>query len=167
MSVIYLIGFMGTGKTTVGKELAEKLHYSFYDSDQTVVERTGKSIMELFEGVGEAGFRKLEQEALQSLPTENCIVATGGGIILKEENCQYMKKTGRVIWLDASPKEISKRLATDSSRPLLSSNKTEQIEQLYRNRVELYKQAADSRIITDGKTVNEIIQEILTNFVKI
>ena len=162
MSVIYLIGFMGAGKTTVGKELAEKLHYSFYDSDKTVEERAGKSITELFEEVGEPGFRKLEQDALQSLPTENCIVATGGGIILKEENRVYMNKTGHVIWLDASPEEIGKRLATDSSRPLLSSNKMEQIERLYYNRVSLYKQAANSHIVTDGKTVDEVLQGILS-----
>ena len=167
MSVIYLIGFMGTGKTTVGTELAKQLHYSFYDSDQRVVERTGKSITELFEELGEDGFRKLEQEALQSLPIEKGIIATGGGIILKEENRLYMKKTGYVIWLDASPEEIGKRLESDSSRPLLSRDKTNQIKQLYYSRVDLYNHAADSRIVTDGKTVDEIIKEILTKTIKV
>ena len=167
MSVIYLIGFMGVGKTSVGLELAKKLHYSFYDSDQTVVERTGKSISELFDEMGEVGFRELEQQALQSLPTENCIIATGGGIILKSENRQYMKKNGHVIWLDASPTEIGKRLENDSSRPLLSHNKNEQIEKLYRSRTDLYKQASDFHIETDGKLVTEIIEEILIKNLKI
>ena len=166
MSVIYLVGFMGVGKTTVGLELAEKLHYSFYDSDQTVVEQTGKSIAELFDEMGEAGFRELEQKALQSLPTEKCIIATGGGIILKDENRKYMKETGHVIWLDASPAEISKRLEADSSRPLLSKNKNEQIERLYASRADLYKQAADFHIETEGKTVTEIINEILLKELK-
>jgi shikimate kinase len=161
MTVIYLIGFMGAGKTTVGMGLAEKLRYSFYDSDQTVVEMTGKSIPQLFDEVGEKGFRDLEQKALQSLPNENCIIATGGGMILRETNREYMNENGTVIWLDASPAEIMRRLENDSSRPLLTSNKNEQIEQLYQKRMDLYKQASEFQVRTDGKTATDIIEEIL------
>ena len=161
MAVIYLIGFMGTGKTTVGMELAAKLGYSFHDSDQAVMDTTGKSISEIFAEVGENGFRSLEQQILQSLPTEKCIIATGGGIILKAANRKYMMENGTVIWLDATPTEISRRLETDSSRPLLSGNKKEQIQSLYRQRADLYKQAAHFRINTDDKSISEIIDEIL------
>ncbi|QFK72175.1 shikimate kinase [Pradoshia sp. D12] len=161
MKAIYLIGFMGAGKTTVGRALAEKMQCPFYDSDQTVVERTGRSIPQLFDEVGEDGFRDLEQQALQSLPIENCIIATGGGIILREDNRKYMKGKGTVIWLHANPTEIIKRLETDSSRPLLSGNKEEQIVQLYQKRVDLYKLAADLQIHTDRKTKMEITEEIL------
>lgn len=161
MTVIYLIGFMGAGKTTVGMRIAEKLHYPFYDSDQTVVEITGKSIPQLFDEVGEEGFRDIEQKALQSLPTENCIIATGGGMILREINREYMNENGTVIWLDASPAEIMKRLENDSSRPLLISNKNKQIEQLYQKRMDLYKQASEFQVRTDGKTTTDIIEEIL------
>lgn len=161
MPVIYLIGFMGTGKTTVGMALAEKLGYRFFDSDQKVVESSGKSIPQLFDEIGEDGFRDLEQEALQSLPPEDSIIATGGGIILREFNRTYMNENGTVIWLDASPTEIMKRLETDASRPLLSGNKNKQIVQLYQKRIELYKQAADFQIQTDGKTKSEVTNEIL------
>ncbi len=161
MNAIYLIGFMGAGKTTVGMALAEKMRFPFYDSDQTVVERTGKSISELFDEMGEEGFRDLEQQALQSLPNENCVIATGGGIILREENREYMKKSGTVIWLQANPKEIIKRLENDSSRPLLSGNKEEQIVQLYQKRVDLYLLASNLQVHTDGKTEIAITDEIL------
>ena len=161
MTAIYLIGFMGTGKTTVGMELAAKLGYSFHDSDQAVMDRAGKSISEIFAEVGENGFRILEQQELQSLPTEQCVIATGGGMILREGNRKYMMENGTVIWLDATPTEIIRRLETDSSRPLLSGNKNEQIQDLYRQRADLYKQAADFRIHTDEKSISEIIDEIL------
>ena len=161
MTAIYLIGFMGTGKTTVGMELAEKLGYSFHDSDQVVMDRTGKSISEIFAEVGENGFRSLEQQILQSLPTEKCIIATGGGIILKTANRKYMMENGTVIWLDATPTEIIRRLETDSSRPLLSGNKNEQIQSLYRQRADLYKQAANFRVNTEDKSISEIIDEII------
>lgn len=161
MKAIYLIGFMGAGKTTVGRALAEKMQCPFYDSDQTVAERTGRSIPQLFDEVGEDGFRDLEQQALQSLPTENCIIATGGGIILREDNRKYMKEKGTVIWLHANPTEIIKRLETDSSRPLLSGNKEKQIVQLYQKRLDLYNLAADLQIHTDRKTKMEITEEIL------
>jgi shikimate kinase len=161
MKAIYLIGFMGAGKTTVGMALAEKMRFPFYDSDQVVAERTGRSIPQLFDEVGEDGFRDLEQQALQSLPVENSIIATGGGIILREDNRNYMKENGTVIWLHANPTEIIKRLETDSSRPLLSGNKEEQIVQLYQKRVDLYKLAADLLVHTDGKTKMEITDEIV------
>lgn len=152
---------MGSGKTTTGMALAGKLDCSFYDSDQRVVECTGKSIPQLFDEVGEEGFREIEQQALQSLPIENSIIATGGGIILRESNRKYMNENGTVIWLDASPAEIMKRLETDSSRPLLNNDKNEQIERLYQKRVNLYKQASEFHLLTDGKTTLDIIDEIL------
>lgn len=162
MSVIYLIGFMGTGKTTTGRMLAHELQYTFYDMDEVVVDMASQSISDLFAEYGEDGFREFETKALQSLPLEKSVIATGGGAILREENRNYMKENGRVVWLDASPSEILKRVKEDTSRPLLAQDKKRAIESLYEKRENTYKQAADFKVATDGKNTEEIVGEIRT-----
>ncbi|WP_075982287.1 shikimate kinase [Bacillus massilinigeriensis] len=160
MKPLYLIGFMGSGKSTVGKALGERWKLAVYDTDDEIVKKENKSINQIFEQIGEAGFRKLETEMLSSLPISDCIIMTGGGIILKEENIEIMKENGVVILLEATIDEILKRLEKDETRPLLKGEKKQNAMELFENRKAQYLAAADMTIQTTSKSVEEIIQEI-------
>ncbi|RYG74678.1 shikimate kinase [Lentibacillus lipolyticus] len=158
MKTIYLIGFMGTGKSTVGKTLSDKLTIPFLDTDQMVVETYGP-IATLFQEQGEKTFRMYETEMLKHTPDSNHVVSTGGGIVEKKENVNFMKHHGTVIHLNASLKEIASRLGDDPDRPLWGTNYREKVR-LYNHRKALYTEAADATILTDGKSVQEIVEEI-------
>ena len=160
MKAIYLVGFMGAGKTTVAKELAAEFSRTAYDTDQEIEKATGMSVKEIFAAKGETGFRALESDVLKEIPTGNVIVATGGGIVLAEQNRRLMKEQGTVIFLYADPLEILKRLEGDHSRPLLQNNKLEVAKSLYSNRLPLYRQSAHFEIDTTSKTVMDIIADI-------
>ena len=163
MRAIYLIGFMGTGKTLIGKALGNRLKVPVIDCDEAIVTYAGKSIPRIFELAGEQGFRDMEHQTLKLLPVLDHIIATGGGIVLRDENRVHMKENGIVVWLEASTEEILKRLESDQSRPLLAvGNKAERIQILYDARKELYECTADIRIDTTGKSPDEIVNEILT-----
>ncbi|SHF60598.1 shikimate kinase [Ornithinibacillus halophilus] len=158
MKTIYLIGFMGSGKTTVGKALHELLQLPFVDTDQWIEEITGDSIPNIFQLSGEEAFRLLELQAIQEL--SKAIIATGGGIVEKEDNIEMMKQKGIIIYLKTSLKEISQRLQNDNSRPLWQTS-ISQREQLYQKRCHLYEKYADKTISTDEKTSYQIAQEIV------
>jgi shikimate kinase len=160
MKSIYLIGFMGAGKTTVGKSMGAKWNWPVFDTDEEIVQKTKKSIHQIFEENGEEAFRLLETEILKELPVSRSIITTGGGIVLKDENRKWMKKNGIVVFLYAEPEEIFRRLENDNSRPLLKNNKKAAIKELFQSRLPLYKKAADFTIDTTGKEMNEIIKEI-------
>jgi shikimate kinase len=160
MKTIFLTGFMGAGKTSVGKELAALLNLPVIDTDQLIEQKAGKSINEIFAVEGEAAFRKYERELLRTLPREGVIVTTGGGIVIQKENRDWMKKNGVVIYLHCEPEEILQRLANDTSRPLLKNNKQEQIKQLLAERLAYYKEA-DFIVDTTNKNIKEIAQEIV------
>ncbi len=163
MKAIYLIGFMGTGKTIISKALGERLKVEVTDCDEAIVEYAGKTIPRIFELDGEQGFRDFEHETLIQLPAENHVIATGGGAVLREENRAHMKEHGIVIWLEASTEEILKRLETDQTRPLLAGgNKAQRIQNLYDARKELYERTADIRIDTTVKSADEIALEMLS-----
>lgn len=163
MKAIYLIGFMGTGKTTIGKALGKQLKVQVTDCDDAVVENAGKSIPSIFEEEGEQGFRDMEQQTLMQLPSDNHVIATGGGVVLRSENRAHMKRNGIIVWLEASTDEILKRLESDQTRPLLAGgNKAERIQVLYDARKDLYEMTADIRIDTTGKRPDEIIGEIMS-----
>ncbi|MEW8986999.1 MAG: shikimate kinase, partial [Bacillus sp. (in: firmicutes)] len=117
MQAIYLIGLMGAGKTTVGKELAAELGISVVDMDAEIVKQQGTTINDIFAEKGESFFRSLEAKLIKELPQENVIITTGGGIILNEANQEWMKEHGFVVYLDANPDEILERLQNDQSRP--------------------------------------------------
>jgi shikimate kinase len=161
MKSIYLIGFMGSGKTTIGKALSLSLNLPVMDSDEEVSRLTGKTIVEIFEGEGEVGFRTLETKCLRNLPVENFIITTGGGIVLKEENRQWMRENGKVVLLDASPEEILKRLEGDKTRPLLIGEKETKVVKILSERMPLYLDAADLIIETTDKSVETIIEELM------
>ncbi|HYK72376.1 MAG TPA: shikimate kinase [Pseudoneobacillus sp.] len=160
MKAIYLIGFMGSGKTTVGRALAKRLQLPVIDTDEEITKFTGKTISEIFKVEGESHFRILEAEMVRRLPVVNSIITTGGGIILREENRKWMKENGEVVFLYASPEETLQRLEGDQTRPLLLENKKASITNMIKERLPLYLEATNIKIDTTGKSINVIVQEI-------
>jgi len=163
MNNIYLIGFMGSGKTTVGKELAAKLNRDLIDMDYEIEQKQGITISEIFESQGELAFRDMETKLLEDIKTlENKIVSTGGGVILKEENCESMRKGGKVVYLHASEEQLITFLKHDKKRPLLQGdNYQEKISSLLASREKLYLEASDIMIQATGKSIQEIVIEIM------
>jgi len=142
---VYLIGPMGSGKTTIGQRLAKKLNLEFVDSDHELEEQTGASVSLIFDVEGEEGFRRRETGMLRKLTARrNVLIATGGGAILKEENRKLLRKSGLVVYLRTSVSQQIKRLSRDKSRPLLQSgNREEKLANLARERNPLYEELAD------------------------
>ncbi|QKY69317.1 shikimate kinase [Lentibacillus sp. CBA3610] len=159
MKTLYLIGFMGSGKSTVGKLLHQQLGVSHLDTDQMVVEKYGE-IASIFQREGEKQFRNYETDMLTQIPESDYIVSTGGGIVEREENTLFMKNNGRIIHLNASFAEIEHRLGTDSKRPLWGKDRSEKF-QLFQARNERYGELADITMETDGKSPQDIAAEIL------
>jgi shikimate kinase len=117
---IFLIGFMGAGKTTVGRELARVLEYDFFDLDELIAKRVGKSVQQIFAELGEEEFRRLENEAIRSCEElTRAVVALGGGAYGSEENRAWLREFGRTVWLDCPLEICLRRLSGDKSRPLL------------------------------------------------
>lgn len=167
MKNIILIGFMGSGKTTIGKALEEKTDMTFVDTDELIEAYEGCKISEIFADKGEAYFRRLENETLKELleSTDNKVISTGGGIITNQDNIPLLKQLGKVYYLKIKPETVVKRLEGDKTRPLLmGENKLVKVEQLMSGRKELYEMAADKTIDTDYLSVNEIVDIILENF---
>ena len=158
---IYLIGMMGTGKSTVGELLTKKLDYPFVDLDKNIEKYAGKSITKIFENDGEENFRILESEQLRFY--SNSVIACGGGIIMREENRTFMKENGKAILLTASPSKLAKRLIQSNSRPLLAGkkNKEKLLKNIWLKRRLHYLNTADYTIETGHKTHEEITNEIL------
>lgn len=160
---IFLIGFMGTGKSAVSKELAKLMNLKVLDTDALIVEAGGESITEIFEQKGEVYFRQLETQVLEEISGfEKSIISCGGGLPLKIENQELMKKAGKVILLTASAENIYKRVKEDNQRPLLKDNMNEEyIEGLMGKRQAAYETAADIIVETDNKNIVEICEEIV------
>ncbi len=159
---IVLTGFMGSGKTEIGKRLARRLGYTFIDTDQLIEEKTGKSISEIFDKDGELFFRDTETQTLEKLTGINgYVISTGGGIVTREVNILHLKKIGFIIWLRASPETVYKRISAETHRPLLKvDNPLEQIKKLISQREQFYSKA-DFTIDTDLLDVDEIIDIII------
>jgi shikimate kinase len=161
---IVLIGPMGSGKTTVGRSLSKKLGIDFYDSDHEITDKTGVSIDHIFDVEGEEGFRKRESDVLKDLCSQdNIIIATGGGAVISEENRIEISKTGSVIYLLSSVDQILRRTSKSKTRPLLenSKNKRKTISDIINARDPLYREIATITVDTNGKKLNEVINEIL------
>lgn len=141
---IFLIGLMGAGKTTLGRQLAAHLQRDFYDSDQVICERTGVSIPTIFELEGEAGFRSRERTIIDELTQlNNIILATGGGAILQPQNHSALRHRGYVVYLKARPDILLARTRCDKNRPLLQvADPLARLNQLYAERDPLYHSAA-------------------------
>ena len=157
---IYLIGMMGSGKSTVGKTLSEKMHKPFIDLDSEIEKATGENISEIFDIDGEEQFRKMETKQLKQY--SESIVACGGGIVLKDENREFINENGFTILLTASMEELSHRLSDSGNRPLLADDNTEEaLTKLWLERQLHYLNTADFTIETDGKNPKQLTEEIL------
>jgi len=162
---IALIGFMGTGKSSVGRMLAEELHFHFLDTDELIVSRAGKSIAAIFAADGEAAFRKLERGVVEELATrKRTIVSTGGGLGANAENLANLKTHALTVCLWASPEKIWERVRGQSHRPLLQDpNPLAKIRQLLAERGPTYKQA-DVLLNTELRSLREVTQQVLHQF---
>lgn len=147
---IFLTGMMGSGKTTMGLELARQLGAAFVDLDEEIVRREGTSIPEIFEKQGEAGFRACETRALKAVcQTMPCVVATGGGVVLHDENVSLMREAGVIVLLDR-PLENMIRDVSETGRPNLAGGKEERMRTLYAQREERYRATCDVAFDNSG-----------------
>jgi shikimate kinase len=163
MKNIFLIGFMGAGKSTVARHLQKRLKMNLAEMDERIEKEQGMTIPEIFEKYGESRFRDLESELILTIGKEgNTIVSCGGGVVVRPENIEYMKKNGRVFYLKTSPETVYNRVKDSTNRPILNGNmNVEYIAGLMEKRRALYEGAADVTITTDGKSVDEITDEII------
>ncbi len=164
MKHVILIGFMGSGKSTVGFRLSYKLKKCLIDTDKLIEEREKMSISEMFAAKGESYFRQKETECLNSLFHElgSRVISLGGGTPMREENREIIKQLGKVIYLQASPDTIYQRVKHDTSRPLLQcENPKGRIEALLAERNPIYEGVADIIIHVDGKEMKDVVQEIV------
>jgi len=165
---LYLIGMMGSGKTTVGKVLAEMLGYRFFDTDAVIEQLAQQQIGQIFTNSGEAAFRQLETQVLAELSAyRRLAIATGGGIVLDRQNWSHLKH-GLIVWLDASVEEICDRLQGDASRPLLQgADPRQRLSALLKERRPLYAQADLQVSIDAGETPEAIALRILAEVPKV
>ena len=159
---LYITGFMGTGKTVVGRKLAKKLDRIFIDMDKAIQDRQGRSIEDIFKIKGEYYFRELETNLLKEIiQRDDLVVATGGGTLLTRKNVHLANKGGTIICLSANPMVIFNRLKEDNKRPLLlKKNKLEEIKNLLKKRNEYYNQLT-WQVDTSELSVEEVADEII------
>lgn len=153
---------MGSGKSTIGHLLANRLHREFFDSDFFIEEKTGVDIPRIFDIEGEEGFRERETNALKELTTKsNLVLATGGGSVMRKEN-RSLLQTGYIIFLDTSVNQQLERLKHDKKRPLIQTeNPRERLEALLQERKPVYLELADLHIKTDRKFARKVTSEII------
>jgi shikimate kinase len=159
---IFLIGPMGAGKSTVGRQLAENLSFEFRDSDQEIQRRTGVDIPTIFEFEGEEGFRARERQVIEELSQQDGIVlATGGGAVLRADNRQDLAARGVVIYLHCSPEQQYARTSRDRNRPLLATDDPlGRLRELMAERDPLYRQVADMVVSTEKRGTSSVVKEI-------
>lgn len=164
---IILIGFMGSGKTTIGKMLAEQLNLPFIDLDAKIEESAQQSIPQIFKTFGEQGFRKLEFKQLSAHMSTPQIIATGGGIIEYENSFNLLKQhVESVVWLDAPFEVLHERIENDENRPNAHNKSFSNLKNLYLSRISRYNEIAFIKVNTDNKSseiLNEIYQALLAN----
>ncbi len=160
---IIFIGFMGAGKTTVGRAAAKALDRRFLDTDRLIEEKAGMTISRMFETLGEAAFREEETRMLMELLNEKgpAVISVGGGLPLRRENRRLLRMLGNVVYLRVRPDTVWKRLDGDATRPLLQGkDAVERVKSLLGDRGPLYEAAARLVVDVDGKTVGQIIREV-------
>ncbi|MEW6739572.1 MAG: shikimate kinase [Nitrospirota bacterium] len=162
MKNIVLTGFMGTGKTEVGRILSRKLGYVLVDADTEIEKEQGITITEIFKQYGEPKFREIESNVIKRLSEiKNAVISTGGGAVLRQENMDNLRKNGVIICLTASPETILKRTGNNNDRPLLQvDNPLQRIKELLEFRKPYYEKA-DIMIDTEGKSPIEVAEEII------
>lgn len=156
---IVLCGFMGSGKTTIGRKLARTLQYQFIDMDDYLEQREGKKISDIFAEIGEAGFRDIETACAHEVAEKTgCVIALGGGAVLRDENVALYKKNGLLIHLNTPFFRIVQNLSRDTSRPLLQGDKEKQTRRLYNQRKSIYLECADRSV--SGTRISEIVDAV-------
>ncbi len=162
---IVLIGMPGSGKTTLGRIIAEKLGFAFYDSDKVIESTTQKTVSKIFDEHGESYFRDLETKTLTSLSAlDNAVISTGGGVVERPENIDILKKSGTVLFINRPLEDIMENINT-SHRPLLKDGK-DKLKELYNRRINLYKEGCHIEILNSGSiddTVEKITNEVKKN----
>jgi shikimate kinase len=161
---IFLVGMMGSGKTTLGRALGQRTGLEFVDTDRVLVERTGVPVATIFEIEGEDGFRRRESDVLVELAyRQGCVVATGGGAVLAEENRRVMRGAGTVIYLRARLESLWERTRHDTSRPLLATpDPRATLAQILEKRDPLYRDAAHLIVETGSQSAATLVNRVLS-----
>lgn len=159
---VILVGMMGSGKSTVGKLVADRTGREFIDLDAMIEKRAGKKIVDIFEEAGEEGFRDLETETLEDVASAtHAVIATGGGVVIRPENRRILQDLGIVVWLDAPPEELLRRIGDDESRPMLhGQNPLKRLERLLSDRRGFYADASHIHLDTTELTPDEIADRV-------
>jgi shikimate kinase len=160
---VALVGLPGSGKTAVGRRLAQRLQWAFVDSDQLIEERIGCSIREFFEREGEARFREIEAQVIgEQGRGEPCVLSTGGGAVLREDNRQQLRDSFHVVYLRSSPEDLYRRLRHDVKRPLLQvADPLGRLRELYAARDPLYREVAHDSVETGRPSIQSLVDLIL------
>lgn len=160
---IFLIGFMGAGKSTIAKELQKRLGFGLVEMDARIVEEQGMSINDIFSQFGEERFRDIESQLILDLGHEEAsIVSCGGGVVVRSRNTEFMKQSGKVVYLTASPETVFQRVRYSTDRPILNGNmNVEYIKGLMEKRQAFYEDAADLMVATDNRSQQDICDEII------
>jgi len=160
---IFLIGMMGAGKTTVGRLLARRLRLRFVDSDHEIERRCGVKIPVIFEIEGEAGFREREAQAIEALTAlKGIVLATGGGVVMREENRRHLAQGGTVVYLRARPEDLYERVRNDRNRPMLAGgDPLARLRELHAQRDPLYLEVADVVVDTGAQSVQTLARQLL------
>ena len=164
---LVLVGLMGSGKSTVARRLSQRLHHAMVDLDAVVEAQAGCTIAELFARHGEGAFRDMESQVLaaQLASPEPSVIATGGGAVVREDNRRALAETDhvRVVWLDARPEDLARRVgASAATRPLLADDPRGVLERLDRERRPLYREVANHRVDTAGRSLDEVADAVDT-----
>ncbi len=161
---LVLVGLMGSGKTTVGRILAERLHRPFHDSDAMIEAQTGRTVRDIWAADGEAAFRAVETQVLNEAlddPTPS-VIAAAGGVVLRDENRAVLRNgRSRVVWLCADPSHLVDRVRSGGHRPLLDNDPEATLRQMFADREELYRDVAHAIVRTDGRSVFEVVEAVL------
>ncbi|WP_457664865.1 shikimate kinase AroK [Thiolapillus sp.] len=165
-SRIFLVGPMGAGKTTIGRQLAQSLGLEFEDTDQEIQRRTGVDIPTIFEYEGEDGFRKREMKAIADMvEQDNVVLATGGGAVTQPENRRLLAARGYVIYLSCSPEQQYERTYKDKNRPLLQTeDPLEMLKALNAERDPEYREISDLVVSTEGRSAQAVVKEVMRHF---
>ena len=163
MRLVTLVGLPGAGKSTIGRQLARKRGLPFFDSDLVIEERLGETIRTFFAREGEAAFRDLEEQVIDELTLQGrCVLATGGGAVLRGRNRQHMRERGAVVYLRASPEQLMRRLRNDTKRPLLQvADPMARLQDLYEEREPLYKEVADFTFDACGTSPALLVSRVM------
>jgi shikimate kinase len=159
---VFLVGPMGAGKTTIGRQLASALGFTFEDSDQVIQQRTGVDIPTIFEFEGEEGFRQRESQVIEDLTQgQDLVLATGGGVVLRPDNRRHLAARGCVVYLLCTPEQQYERTARDRNRPLLqTADPLQRLRDLMQERDPLYRQVADLVVSTERRTAAAVVRDI-------